>query len=130
MMTVEERIKMYKSKKAFIDNLSRAFELSSTTVMKVSYEVYQKDFNGQTFYEELIIVTYYGGSIAVKRVNGNSDSANLRSLAALVDGGYYDEVRYYEELTEYGFTKVDLEGWLWKTKNILLEKTGKNTMMS
>lgn len=110
MMTVEERIKMYKSKKAFIDNLSRALELSSTTVTKVSYEVYQKDFNGQTFYEEFIIVTYYGSSIAVKRVNGNSDSANLRSLAALVDGGYYDEVRYYEELTEYGFTKVDLEG--------------------
>lgn len=110
MMTVEERIKMYKDKKAFIDNISKALELSSTTVMNVNYEVYKKDFNEHTYYEEFLVVTYCGGSIAVRRVNGNSDSANLRSLAAIVDGGYYDEVRDYEELTEYGFTKVDLEG--------------------
>lgn len=110
MMTVEERIKMYKDKKAFIDKLSEALLISKTTVMKVSYEVYQKDFNGHTFYEEFLVVTYYGGGKAVRRVNGNSDSANLISLATMVDGGYYDEVRDYETLTDYGFTKVDLEG--------------------
>lgn len=113
MMTVEERIKMYKSKKAFIDNLSRALELSSTAVQKVEYVVLTKynDLFKTDVYSEFIIVTYVGGAQSVRSVSGNSDAANLISLASLVEGSYYyQEVAYYESLLEEGFTEVDLEG--------------------
>ncbi len=112
MMTVEERIKMYKDKKAFIDNLSRALELSSTTVQKAEYVVLTKynDLFKTDVYNEFIIVTFVGGAQSARSVSGNSDAANLISLASLVEGGYYQEVKYYESLFEEGFTKVDLEG--------------------
>jgi hypothetical protein len=35
---------------------------------------------------------------------------------------------YYEDVVS-NCEKVNLEGWLWKTKNILLEKIGKITIM-
>jgi hypothetical protein len=113
MMTVEERIKMYKDKKAFIDNLSRALELSSTTVQKVDYVVLTKynDLFKTDVYNEFIIVTYVGGVQSVRSVSGNSDAANLICLASLVEGDYYyPEIEYYENLLEEGFTEVDLEG--------------------
>jgi hypothetical protein len=113
MMTVEERIKMYKDKKAFIDNLSRALELSSTTVQKVDYVVLTKynDLFKTDVYNEFIMVTYVGGVQSVRNVSGNSDAANLICLASLVEGDYYyPEIEYYENLLEEGYTEVDLEG--------------------
>jgi hypothetical protein len=109
-MTIEERIKMYKSKKAFINKLSEAFEYSSTSVMSVDYEVYQKEIDqNNTYFAEYVIVTFVGGAISVRSANGNSDSANFKEIAKLIDGGYYDEVRFYQTLTECGFVKVNLE---------------------
>lgn len=111
MMTIEERIKMYKSKKLFIDNISRALEVSNTNVMRVDYEVLTKfnDVFKIDVYNEFIIVTFVGGAKSVKSTSGNSDSANFREIGKLIDGGYYDEVRYYESLFDEGFTKVNLE---------------------
>lgn len=111
MMTNEERIKMYKSKKLFIDNISRALEVSNTTVMSVDYEVLTKynDLFKTDVYYEFAVVTFVGGAKSVKSISGNSDSANFRAIGALIDGGYYDEVRYYESLFDEGFTKVNLE---------------------
>lgn len=100
MMTVEERIKMYKEKKAFIDKLSEALLMSKTTVMKVSYEVYSR-YNPEydtTHYTEFAVVTFTGGAKSVRTVNGNSDSANFREIGKLIDGGYYDELEYYEKV--------------------------------
>ena len=109
MMTTEQRIEMYKSKKQFIDNLSRALELSNTTVMKVEYVVLTKynELFKMDVYNEFIVVTFIGGEKSVRAVSGNSDAANLISLAGLINGGYYEEVGYYESLFEEGFTKVE-----------------------
>lgn len=110
-MTTEERIKMYKRKKFFIDNISRALEVSNTTVMKVDYEVYSKHNPDcdTTCYAEFAVVTFIGGAKSVRSISGNSDSANFRAIGALIDGGYYDEVRHYESLNEEGFLKINLE---------------------
>lgn len=111
-MTIEERIKMYKGKKAFIDNISRAFELSNTTVNKVEYVVLTNysDLFKMDVYCEFIVVTFVGGAKSVRSISGNSDSANFREIGKLIDGGYYDEVNYYESLLDEGCTKVNLEG--------------------
>lgn len=109
-MTIGEKIKMYKRKKAFITKLSEALVISSTSVMSVDYEVYQKELDqDNAYFVEYIIVTFTGGAISVRSTNGNSDSANFKEIAKLIDGGYYDEVRFYNTLTESGFTKVNLE---------------------
>ena len=108
-MTISQMIQMYKIKKAFIDKLSEALEISTTTVKSVDYEVYQKELDQDTtYFEELIIVTFVGGAISVSSANGNSDSANFKEIARLIDGGYYDEVRFYENLLNEGYVKVDL----------------------
>ena len=113
-MTYEEKIKMYKVKKAFIDNLSKAFEAKprASSVDSIEYEVYKKESTvneGQTYFVEYLVVNFFGGAISVKTVNGNSCTANFRALGELIDGGYYDEVRGYETLDDNGFEKVNLD---------------------
>ena len=111
MMTVEERVKMYKGKKQFIDNISKALGLSNTAVQKVDYVVltrYNDTFKIDVYYE-FVVVTFIGGAKAVKSVGGNSDSANFKEIGKLIGDGYYDEVNYYESLFEEGFTIVNLE---------------------
>ena len=110
-MTIEERIKMYKRKKVFVDSISKALEASNISVVKVDYEVYSKqDPNSNlNYYSEFIVVTFFGGAKSVINVSGNSDSANFRAIGELIDGGHYDAVRYWEELPNNGFIKIDLE---------------------
>lgn len=110
-MTIAEKIKMYKEKKAFIDNISKAFEAkpSGSTVASIDYEVYRMDMeDGRVFFEEYLIVNFFGGGKSVRVANGNSNIANFRALGALVEGGYYDEIRRYETLEDVGFKLVQL----------------------
>lgn len=111
-MTIAEKIEMYKGKRDFVKNISKAFEAkpSVSTVTSVDYEVYKKEINADnTYFIEYIIVNFFGGSKAVKIANGNSCTANLRVIGFLVDGDYYEEVRDYETLIDDGFTPVDLD---------------------
>ena len=100
MLTFEQRIEMYRKKKAFIDKISRAFELNDSTVQAVDYEVYSK-YNPEydtTYYAEFVVVSFTGGAIAVDVITGNSDSANFRAIGNLIDGGHYENVQYYKEI--------------------------------
>jgi hypothetical protein len=109
-MTNTQRIDMYKRKKTFINNISRAFELSESTVMSVGYEVYRKEISpDDTYFMEYLVITFVGGAKIVRIANGNSDAANFREIGKLIDGGYYDEVDFYETILENGYTKVNLE---------------------
>lgn len=111
MMTIDEKIKMYKRKKTFIDNISKAFELSGSTVVSVGYEVYRKEINPDDIYfMEYLVVTFVGGTKIVRIANGNSDTANFREIGKLIDGGYYDELAFYETILDNGYIKVNLEG--------------------
>ena len=115
MMTEKDVFKMYQNKKAFIDSISKAFQLSPKThsIESIQYEHFTKQINNEfvtnhTYYQEYLVITFDGGAISVRSINGNSDRANFREIGKLIDGGYYDEVELYTSMEERGFTKVTL----------------------
>lgn len=112
-MTITEKLEMYKGKKAFIKNVSKAFEATPriSSVTSIDYEVYRKEINEDTtYFAEYIIVNFFGGGKSVRLVNGNSCTANFREIGKLLDGGYYEENRQYETLEDNGFTFVSISG--------------------
>lgn len=114
MMTITEKIEMYKGKAAFVRDVSKAFEARShkTGVERVEYEVYSKVFSGDTeentCFAEYLVVTFVGGGKSVRSANGNSNIANFREIGKLIEGGYYDEVRDYEIMLTRDFVKVEV----------------------
>lgn len=113
-MTTAEKIKMYQGKKAFIKDISNAFEGKSvnSSVERIDYEVYHKEVirDDITYqhYVEFVIVRFVGGSKSVKVVSGNSNTANFRAIGPILDGGYYDENPYYDSMIETGYEIVQL----------------------
>jgi hypothetical protein len=107
-MTREEKIKMYQEKKDFIDRISEAFQnTKGSTVESVSYEVYENQEHG--WYEEFVIITFFGGAISPFSANGNSNLANFQQIATRCLGGYYNEVDFYEK-TKTTMTQIELPG--------------------
>lgn len=101
MLNYEDRIKMYKGKKLFTEHISKVFEDATlySNVKKVEYEVYSKFVDEvTTYYTEFIIVTYESGAFAVRNVSGNSNNAIFKSVGQLIDGGYYDEINFYNSI--------------------------------
>lgn len=110
-MTLEERIEMYKGKKQFIENLNEVFQMEPKcgSVAGVSYEVYTKDHGeGRVETREWVIVHFFGGGRCPKVVSGNSNTANFRAVGQLLDGGHYEESRFYEIQKDNGFVKIEL----------------------
>ena len=104
MLTMDQRLEMYRGKKFFINNISKVFELDSkSNVEKVDYEVYSKTApDGDIWYTEFAVVTFVGGGKSVRVISGNSNNANFREIAKLIDGGYYDELEFYKRAKESG----------------------------
>jgi hypothetical protein len=104
MLTLEQRMHMYKGKKLFIDHVSKVFEdeYLQSNVERVDYEVYSKlsPDGHNTWYTEFAVVTFVGGCKSVRNISGNSNNATFREIGKLIDGGYYDEVEYYERVKE------------------------------
>ncbi len=100
MLTIEERMNMYKGKKLFIDAISKVFEDPTlySNVIKIEYEVYSKQFNDDTFYTEFVIVTFVSSAKSVRNVSGTSNNGIFAELGELINGGYYEEVHYYESV--------------------------------
>lgn len=109
-MTIEEKLAMYKRKKAFVDDISNVLRRHEHRlgIVDVEYEVYRKMDDNRDYFVEFVVVTYDGGGQAVRCVNGNSNYANYLEIGKLLDGGYYDEIPRYRALTEEGFTKIHI----------------------
>lgn len=110
-MTLEEKLKMYKEKERFVENISGVFQLppGCPSVEGVSYEVYTKQFSDRlSETREWVIVHYTGGGWAPKIVSGNSNIANFVVIGSLLAGGHYEEVRMYEEQEVLGFQRLEL----------------------
>ena len=95
-MVNAEHKKCLLEKKLFVDKLSVALSGNCGQVIDVRYEAYESDNDSEP--QEFVIITFRGGAISVRNVHMNSHSAILRELGRLVDGGYYDEVNYYNKL--------------------------------
>jgi hypothetical protein len=114
-MTVDEKMNMFKEKKAFIDNISKVFEAKpvGSSVESIKYEVYKKLINREegaiTYFTEYLVVTFVGGEKAVRIANGNSNIANFQELGKMIECGYFDEVLDYDALSDCGFEEVSFE---------------------
>ena len=109
-MTLEEKLKMYREKKQFIENLGYAFQVrpGCASVEGVEYEVYQKLYIDAMDFREWIIVHYTGGGKAMKIVTGNSNAANFVVIGAMLQGGCYEQVRLYQEQEDSGYERTKL----------------------
>ena len=110
-MTYEERIDMYRHKKLFIEGISKVFENKSlmSNVDSIDYSVLTKVIDESTTdYREFIIVTFTSGTRSIRTISGNSNNANFKEIGNLIDGGYYEEIKYYEDLLANGYTVVEL----------------------
>lgn len=109
-MSIEEKLKMYREKKNFIWHIANLFVKNPAghTVLDIVYEVWHKEMNGNHYFNEWVIVYFKGGAACPRRVGGNSNVANFRAIAELIEGGYYEEQPWYEKQKELGFKKVTL----------------------
>lgn len=109
-MTIEEKIKMYSEKKIFIDALDTVFKMKPTgsLIEQIKYEVYQKELNGEMKFKEWLVLHFEGGAMLAAQVTGNSNIANLRAISTYLDGGYYEEVRMYNFLSDLGWELLEL----------------------
>jgi hypothetical protein len=110
-MTLEEKLKMYKEKQRFVENVSGVFQVAPgcPSVEGVEYEVHTKDHGeGRIEIREWIIVRYTGGGWAPKIVSGNSNMANFVVIGSLLAGGHYEEVRLYQDQKALGFQRLEL----------------------
>ncbi len=96
------------NKKNFVDRVAYAIcGQPRIPVEKIVYEVWLDNDSYMDNYFEIIKLTYSGGAFAIRTVLGDSELAIFQEIAKLIDGGYYDEVRSYNELTASGhFTKI------------------------
>lgn len=78
-------------------------------IVKIDYQVYYKDDEDEV--KEWLVITYKGGAIAVRNCRGNSNSANFREIALMINGGYYDEVKGYREFLN---NEINVSGSKWK----------------
>ena len=109
-MTIEEKLKMYREKRQFIYEVSRAFVKvpGGHSVEEVRYEVFFKETESGPEVIEWLTVQYNGGGRAHRRVTCNSNSANFREVANMVEGGCYGENPIYWALDKMGWKKLDI----------------------
>lgn len=92
----EETMTCCALKKNFIDRVSYAISgQHRISVMNVDYQVFETK---EGYAKEYLVVTYKGGAIAARNVNGDSQSAMFREIAKMIDGGYYAEVEDYRKV--------------------------------
>lgn len=110
MMTIEEKLKMYREKRQFIYDISAAFirNPKGHSVASTVYEVWFQETERGPYFSEWLIVRYDGGGWASRIVSGNSNSANFENIASMINGGYYAEKNSYEALPDRGWKKLDL----------------------
>lgn len=110
MMTIEQKLKMYRDKKAFIAGISAVFQNNPAghSVTAVEYELFHKEVDGNHYFNEWAIVRFDGGGWSPCRISGNSNTANFRAIGEMIDGGYYEEKQWYEKQFEVGFKRVNL----------------------
>ena len=86
------------NKVKFINDLNKVIPAYKSGIKKIEYRVFRYDFfkdefDGKTYYQEYLVITYDGGALGVRSCNGNSFAAIFEELAKMLDGGYYDEVQ-------------------------------------
>ena len=112
-MTLEELVKTDKpterdwafayaviSKTRLVEGINEVFKKQDTSIEKIELKIFvnkDKLKEGHRLTEEYVVVTYKGGSIAVANNCMNSVTATYRNIGLLLNGGYYDQVKTYND---------------------------------
>lgn len=109
-MTLEEKLAMYGEKQRFVEAISGVFKTTNhnSSVEGVSYEAYQKPICDVIDFREWVVVYYTGGGKAMKIVSGSSCVSIFTVIGSMLQGGCYEQVRFYEDQLEQGYEKVIL----------------------
>lgn len=89
MTEIEQKIQMVKDVAEALKKVDRI------SVEDINYDVFTSKWG---YREEYLVITYKGGAIAARNCAGDSCAAVFEEIAKLIYGGYYDEVRTYQEL--------------------------------
>lgn len=96
-MTKEKIDKIYENKIKFMEKINEAIHEDLNSIENVKLDVFEHPEYGTL---EYLVITFKGGAISVRNCRGNSNLANLEQFTQMCFGGYYSEVRRYEELKE------------------------------
>lgn len=109
-MTIGEKLAMYREKRQFIYEVAMTFVKvpGGHAVRDVRYEVFFKETQYGPEIIEWLTVQYKGGAESHRRVTCNSNAANFREVANMLEGGCYSENPVYLALTDMGWKKLDL----------------------
>lgn len=91
---------MLKDKYEFVEKLNNAYA-GQGSITKVEYIVLDRnsgDDEDYDPYEEYVCVEFIGGAKCVRNVYATSELSIAQEISKLLFGGYYDEVRYFDEL--------------------------------
>lgn len=92
-----------RNKIRFVQGIEYPLTVYMPSIMFVRYEVFvDRDAynNGRMLDVREFLCVKFKGGMSVRNSCGNSISAIVRELGKLIDGGYYDEVDYYNRLKE------------------------------
>ncbi len=84
------------SKKGAIDEISPVLAKYLWSVEKAEYRAFYNRKKG--WLEEMVIVHFRGGGVAVRNVSINSILVNFDEVVKLCHGGHYDEVEWYRSI--------------------------------
>lgn len=94
-MTEKEVKQILDEKVAFMEKINEAIKVDRNSIDNVKLDVFKHPKYGTL---EYLVITFKGGAISVRNCRGNSNLANLEQFTQMCFGGYYSEVRRYEEL--------------------------------
>ena len=105
-LTQSRKLSLLK-KQEFVDRINYAISgQPRRAVTNVKLDIWYNEFG---YSEETMVVTFEGGACGVRNCRYNSNSANLRAIADMVDGDCYDELQRYEEMRPKGYSLEDVE---------------------
>ena len=85
-----------KTKKEFVEELGKTVSKVQKNVDSMEYVIlYNKLYE---CYTEYLVIKYVGGAKTVRCCTGDSCSAIFEEVAKYLNNGYYDEVKYLEDL--------------------------------
>lgn len=81
-----------RAKKDFIESLNYSFMEfeSGTSVREIKYYVFENGI-------EYVVLEFKGGAICARNCTGSSQVAVFQEIAKMLNGGYYEEVKYFKE---------------------------------
>ena len=108
-MLTEDRKQELARKVKFVKDIEKAVLINISNVAALNYEIYQHVNEAESkWVEERLVVTFKGGAVSVRNCNSTSCAGILKAIATLVQGGYYSEIPYYEELSKHSdFVRID-----------------------